>query len=212
MARLASLAKRARTSPDRARIGLTFDDGPDPDWTPRILDLLAEAGCHAIFFLVGCEARRHPGLVRRMVAEGHALGNHTWSHRHPWTTSARVARREVRDGAAAIADAAGDEPGYFRPPFGRLRRCMIHEATLAGERLMLWSLSARDWGVFGRRAQAIGRRLDKARPGDIVLMHDACRGINRPDQLVAVLPRLLERVASWPAASAPARAPAAIHG
>jgi peptidoglycan-N-acetylglucosamine deacetylase len=196
MASLPSLAKRARSSLDRSRIRLTFDDGPDPDWTPRVLDLLAEAGCHAIFFLVGCEARRHPGLVRRMVDEGHTLGNHTWSHRHPWTTSKRVAQREVRDGAAAIADAAGAKPGYFRPPYGRLRHCMIHEAAQAGERLMLWSLSARDWGIFGRRADAIGARLDRARPGDIVLMHDACRGINRPDQLMAVLPRLLQRAAS----------------
>jgi peptidoglycan-N-acetylglucosamine deacetylase len=195
MASLLSRAKRARTSPDRGRIWLTFDDGPDPDWTHRILDLLAAAGCHAIFFMVGSEARRYPAVVRRIVREGHAVGNHTWSHRHPWMISRAAAQREVRDGAAAIADAAGVKPRLFRPPFGRLRSCMLDEAEQAGERLMLWNISARDWGVFGRRAEAIGARLDHARPGDIVLMHDARRGINRPDQLVAVLPRLLQRAA-----------------
>jgi peptidoglycan-N-acetylglucosamine deacetylase len=195
MASLLSRAKRARTSPDRGRIWLTFDDGPDPDWTPRVLDLLAAAGCHAVFFMVGREARRYPGIVRRVVREGHAVGNHTWSHQHPWMISGTVARREVRDGTSAIADAAGVKPRLFRPPFGRLRSCMLDEAEQSGEGLMLWNISARDWGVFGRRAEAIGARLDLARPGDIVLMHDAHRGINRPDQLVIALPRLLQRAA-----------------
>ena len=91
------------TRPAEARsVYLTFDDGPDPQWTPRILDILAEAAVPATFFLVGRLAVRHSALVRRLAAEGHEAGNHTWSHRHPWTMFSSTARKEVHDGAAAI--------------------------------------------------------------------------------------------------------------
>jgi peptidoglycan-N-acetylglucosamine deacetylase len=191
-------ARQAKAPLDPGRIALTFDDGPDPHWTPRILDQLAAAGCRATFFMVGLQALRHPGLVRRVLADGHEIGNHTWSHRNPWTMPAHAARREVSDGSAAIADAAGIAPRYFRPPYGRLRACMIRQAEHHGEKLMLWTLSARDWGLFGASCAAIKARLDRARPGDIVLMHDAHRGINRPDQLIRVLPDLLRRVTHQP--------------
>jgi peptidoglycan-N-acetylglucosamine deacetylase len=193
-----ALVRQAKSPPEPGRISLTFDDGPDPHWTPRILDLLATAGCRATFFMVGLQALRHPGLVRRVIAEGHEVGNHTWSHRNPWTMAAHAARREVSDGSAAVADAAGITPRYFRPPYGRLRACMIQQAERQGERLMLWTISARDWGPFGASRAAIKARLDRASAGDIVLMHDAPRGINRPDQLIQVLPDLLRRVTQQP--------------
>lgn len=192
------VVRRAKTPPDPGRIHLTFDDGPNPNWTPRFLDLLAAAGCTAIFFMLGVQASRYPHLVRRMLSDGHELGNHTWSHRHPWMMTPPVARREVVDGSAAIADAAGVAPRYFRPPYGRMRSCMIREAARRGESLMLWSISARDWGPFGASRAAITARLDRARPGDIVLMHDAPRSVNRPDQLIQVLPSLLQRATSLP--------------
>jgi peptidoglycan/xylan/chitin deacetylase (PgdA/CDA1 family) len=172
---------------------LTFDDGPDARWTPRILDILAQANARATFFVVGRCALEHAALARRIAAEGHELGNHTWSHRHPWAMPAPAARAQVRDGAAAIADLVGRVPRFFRPPHGRLRRCMIEEAESRGETLVLWNRSAVDWGPLGR-ARAIARRLGAARPGDIVLMHDGGRGINRPGELVAVLPAFLCRL------------------
>jgi len=172
---------------------LTFDDGPHPQWTPRILDLLAASGLRATFFVVGRRARAHAALVRRIDAEGHALGNHTLSHRHPWTLTAPAARAQVRDGSAAIADLTGRAPRWYRPPHGRLRRCMVDEAQRCGQSLLLWTLSAIDWGPFGR-AGAIARRLDAARGDDIVLMHDGGYGINRPQQLAQALPEFLARL------------------
>ncbi len=180
--------------PDARRVWLTFDDGPDECWTPRILDVLASASTQGIFFMVGAHVRQHARLARRVVEEGHRIGNHTWRHRHPWMQSSAMARREVRDGASAIADITGITPRYFRPPFGRLRPCMVEEAAFAGQYLMLWTLSACDWGPFGS-STAIATRLQRAGRGDIVLMHDAARGINRPDQLIQALPELLERLA-----------------
>lgn len=181
-------------TPDDGRIRLTFDDGPDPEWTPRILDVLAHKNMRATFFVIGRAARAHADVVRRIGNAGHEIGNHTWSHRHPWTMRSRAARQEVRDGAAAIADVVGRAPKFFRPPHGRLRQCMIDEAEAGAQRVALWSLSAVDWGPLGH-ARAIAARLEKAAAGDIVLMHDGARGINRPDELERVLPAFLERIA-----------------
>lgn len=183
----------AHATVDAGTLWLTFDDGPDSEWTPRVLDLLAAAGMRATFFVVGQLARATPALLRRAAAEGHAIGNHSWSHRHPWLLSSSAARREVRDGAAAIADILGRAPAHYRPPHGRLRRCALEEARESGQALVLWSVSAVDWGPLGF-ASRIGARLAKVNPGDIVLMHDGGRGINRPDQLALVLPGFLARL------------------
>lgn len=179
--------------PAAGSVYLTFDDGPDEQWTPRILDLLAEQNAQATFFVVGRFALEHPELVRRIAEQGHAIGNHTWSHRHPWAVSAAVARQEIRAGTSAIADIIGKAPIFFRPPHGRLRRCMLEEIERQGQTLVLWDRSAVDWGPLGLAAKIL-RRLDAVQDGDIVLMHDGGRGINRPDELVKVLPTFLARL------------------
>lgn len=175
------------------RIFLTFDDGPDRRWTPQILDLLSRAQVSATFFMIGAQARQESELVRRIAAEGHGIGNHTFSHRHPWTMSAARARAEVRDGAAAITAALGHSPRLYRAPHGRNRSCMTAEAELCGEVVVDWSLSAVDWGPLGT-ADRIATRLRQIRPGDIVLMHDGRNRHNRPDQLLRVLPGFLDEL------------------
>lgn len=176
--------------PAAGPVYLTFDDGPDAHWTPRILDLLAQADVRATFFVIGRLALGQPALLRRIAACGHEIGNHTWSHRHPWAMPPAAARQEVRDGAAAIADLTGRAPKFFRPPHGRLRRCMIEAAERDGQTLVLWDRSAVDWGPLGGAA-GIARRLLAVQDGAIVLMHDGGRGINRPGELAKVLPRFL---------------------
>lgn len=177
-----------------AQVYLTFDDGPDPGWTPRVLEVLDARQVPATFFVIGREARQHAALMRRIASRGHGIGNHTWSHRHPWMLTPRAAQQEVRDGAAAIADAIGVAPGTFRPPHGRLRQCMIDEAERGGQRLVLWSLSAVDWGPFGVAAR-IAARLDQVRAGDLVLMHDGQRRRNHPSELLEILPGFLNALA-----------------
>jgi peptidoglycan-N-acetylglucosamine deacetylase len=178
--------------PRFGRVHLTFDDGPDVTWTPRCLEHLAHANAHATFFVVGVHAQRHPELVRRIVGEGHAIGNHTLSHAHPWRISERRARAEVRDGAAVLADILGFPPSYFRPPHGARRRCMLEEASALEEQTVMWDVSAIDWGWLGT-SQGISKRLARARDGDIVLMHDGANKHNRPDQLLRALPGFLRR-------------------
>lgn len=174
-------------------IYLTFDDGPDREWTPRILDLLAQAQVCATFFVVGEFACRDPKLLRRIAAEGHAIGNHTLRHRHPWLLSERAARDEVRGGARAIEQIVGQPPRFYRAPHGRDRRCMTDEATKLGAVRIGWNVSAVDWGPFGTAAR-IAARLRDVGDGDVILMHDGRNRHNRPEELLRVLPAFLEEL------------------
>lgn len=187
---IANVSSESARLPTVGPVYLTFDDGPDPRWTPHILDILDQANVLATFFVVGRLALEQPAIMRRIVTQGHEVGNHSWSHRHPWTLSSEAARLEVRDGASTIADLIGHAPRFFRPPHGRVRRCMVDEARHGGQTLVLWDRSAVDWGPRGR-ASGISRRLHAAQDGDILLMHDGGRGINRPGELVKILPQFL---------------------
>ena len=176
--------------PKFGRVHLTFDDGPDPTWTPRCLESLAHANAHATFFVIGAQAQKHPELVRRIVGEGHAIGNHTHTHAHPWRMRERRARAEVRDGTSALADILGFAPHYFRPPHGARRRCMIEEAQLLDQQLVMWDVSAVDWGPLGTSAR-ITKRLSRVHDGNIVMMHDGANKHNRPDQMLKALSEFL---------------------
>lgn len=175
---------------DARAIYLTFDDGPDPRWTPRLLDLLSHYHVLATFFVVGIEVQRQQSLLRQIASRGHEIGNHTHSHRHPWTMSGSTARREVLEGSKAIEDALGKPVCLFRPPFGRRRRSQTEAASELGQQLVLWDRSAIDWGPKGVGA-GIARRLGAANSGEILLLHDGQRSFNRPGEMLQVLPTFL---------------------
>lgn len=172
------------------RICLTFDDGPDPRHTPRILDILAEHHCKASFFLLGEAAEAWPHLVARIIEEGHALGSHSFSHRRSWLMKPEKIRFEVDLSRRIIEDIAGRPPRWFRPPYGNLDRTMLGEAARLGMETVLWARSAIDWGPLASPA-GVERRLRRMVAGDIVLLHDARRCHNRPDVTAAVLPGIL---------------------
>lgn len=178
------------THVDGPRVCLTFDDGPDPCHTPRILDILARHDCRASFFVLGEAAERWPGLVRRIVDEGHALGSHSFRHRRGWTMAPATVRREVGRSQRLLEDLTGRSPRWFRPPHGNLHRVMLGEAARLGMETVLWSRSAIDWGPLGSR-QGIARRLQGVTAGDIVLLHDGKRRFNRPEVTAALLPAVL---------------------
>jgi peptidoglycan/xylan/chitin deacetylase (PgdA/CDA1 family) len=169
---------------------LTFDDGPDDEWTPRILDVLAAYDAKATFFAIGRHAERSAALLRRARQAGHAIGNHGYGHEHPWIVSDARARAEVRQGGDAIAQATGAVPRAYRPAFGRRRAAMFDEARRCGQRVVLWRLSVMDWGPFAR-APRIARRVERAQGGDIVLLHDGRNRRNHPEVVTELLPELL---------------------
>jgi len=159
------------------RIALTFDDGPDAEWTPRVLDLLAAARARATFFLVGERAQRAPDVVRRMAADGHEIANHSWSHRSPWLCGPRATREEVARAHATLTELAGAPPRHFRPPWGMVNAALFAEVRRVGER-------------FSAPRQ-VGYVLRHAHPGAIVDLHDAEGTRAAPSRLVEALPRMI---------------------
>jgi peptidoglycan/xylan/chitin deacetylase (PgdA/CDA1 family) len=154
---------------------LTFDDGPDPRGTPRVLDLLAEFGAHATFFLVGNRARENPNLVREILARGHALGNHSPDHRYATYFSGKARlRRWIEEGAREIEAVAGVPPIGFRPPAGVRTPELVRAVRELGTPLVLWQTRFYDSVVAPTDGRMV-RSLDRARPGDIVLLHDSQR-------------------------------------
>lgn len=169
---------------------LTFDDGPDPVYTPKILNMLAHFNVKATFFVMGEAAEAHPGLLEKMIDAGHTVGNHTYSHRHPWTITSARAIQEVARTTAVIENIIGKAPRWFRPPFGRLRSAMRKQAHVEQMATVLWNHSIIDWGPLGTAA-GILQRLDQIVAGDIVLMHDGKREHNHPEVLIQCLPQFL---------------------
>jgi peptidoglycan/xylan/chitin deacetylase (PgdA/CDA1 family) len=170
---------------------LTFDDGPDPVYTQKILNVLADYDVKATFFVLGEAAEQFPHLLQQMLRAGHAIGNHTYSHRHPWMMSSERAKYEVAQANAVIKGITGIAPRWFRPPFGRLRTAMRRQAQVEQMATVLWSCSIIDWGMLGTTA-GISRRLEHIKPRDIVLMHDGRPGHNHPEITVQCLPKFLQ--------------------
>ena len=173
------------------RVALTFDDGPDPRWTPRLLDALGAAGVRGTFFLVGERAERAPGVVRRIVDEGHEVGNHSWSHRSLWVCGPRTTEREIRRAHDQLTALAGAPPRHFRPPWGMVNAAMFPILRRVGERCVFWSIQPE-----GQRpaaaAQQVTHVLRRAHPGAIVDLHDAEGTPAAPARLLQALPAMLD--------------------
>lgn len=152
-------------------IALTFDDGPHPKYTPRLLDELQRLGVVATFFIVGEAAERSPELVRRMAAEGHAIGTHSYTHSEPHETSAKKLQGEVRRTLDLCRDLIGFEPTLFRPPKGKLTLQKTFQLWSANQSIVLWNRDPRDYQAGVNGIQSWIDRYE-ARGGDIVLMHD----------------------------------------
>ena len=176
---------------ERSEIALTFDDGPDAEVTPRVLDLLDEAGALATFFCVGARARAHPHIVREVVARGHAVENHAFGHSRAmglWGVGRLV--RDIGEAQKALADITGQAPKFFRAPFGI--RTPLTEPALArlGLRCVAWNIRSLD--SIDRRAERVAARIHRRlAPGAIVLMHDGIEGRRRRRLMQANAPSVL---------------------
>lgn len=171
---------------------LTFDDGPDPRYTPDILDTLRSYDVRAMFFVCGEMASCNQDLLARMADEGHVVGNHTWSH--PLLT--RLSRSRIRDEMErtcdVIEEAYGDRPEWFRAPYGAWNRAAFQLGAELGMEPLAWTVDTLDWTTPGTRT--ITRRVENgAAPGVVVLSHDA--GGDRSQSVRALrdyLPQLLD--------------------
>lgn len=164
-------AVQYRVRPTRDAVALTFDDGPDSRFTPLVLDELAALNVSATFFVVGKEAARNPGLVRRILAEGHALGTHSSSHPYPKQLRFRALERDFRFGRNAVEEIAAMPLRLFRPPHGYLDFGVAAAIRANRLRPWLWTLDSGDWRP-GATADNVVAATSSISRGDVVLLHD----------------------------------------
>lgn len=150
------------------RIALTFDDGPSAVFTPKLLDGLKERGVKATFFLIGENAERYPDVVRRMDAEGHLIGNHTYHHVQLTGVPEQEAVAEVAETSRVIAGITGKEPVYMRPPFGAWQRGLERELAVIP---VLWTIDPLDW-TTENTDEVVNKVVTEAKENDIILLHD----------------------------------------
>jgi peptidoglycan/xylan/chitin deacetylase (PgdA/CDA1 family) len=153
-------------------VALTFDDGPHPEHTPRLLDLLGSLGIKATFFLLGSQASKYRSIVARIAADAHELGNHTYSHRKLPGQPPGVILDEVRRTRSIIEDITGKPCDLFRPPAGALTPRALWHLWTEGETVVLWSVDSRDYRMKGPAEAPPFCAGYRAQNGDIVLMHD----------------------------------------
>jgi len=158
-------------------LALTFDDGPNPSWTPKLLDILARHGVKATFFLLGSHAEREPALVRSIADAGHLVGNHSWSHPNLSLSAAHRVREELTRTKEMLEGITGKPVGYFRPPFGARRPYVLRVARELGMPPVMWNAMTSDWDerspdhIAERLAKKIDARQRSGFAANIVL-HD----------------------------------------
>lgn len=184
-----------RKGKSAARIALTFDDGPDPRYTPQLLDLLGEYGVKATFFVLGSKVEQYPDLTRRIYLEGHQIGIHNYTHLSNWLMTPRQVReRHVKRTADLVGRIVGERPVFYRPPWGIVNAGDLYSLRKS-YRIVLWSVMGWDW-KRGTDAERLTRRLLRnIKPGSIVLLHDSgeTAGADEaaPQQMLKSLPDVL---------------------
>jgi peptidoglycan-N-acetylglucosamine deacetylase len=185
------VANRSRVDGSRC-VALTFDDGPDPVDTPKLLDLLRDKGVKATFFVVGKRADQYPEIVRRAWSEGHLIANHTWSHHSLFCfLMPRRLRAEIERGTESVRRSCGFRPRFFRSPVGLRHPLLAPYLEDAGLEYVSWTIRTRDTltansGVLAQRI------LNKAASGDIILLHDHLPG--GAHAMLEALPRVIDEL------------------
>ena len=182
---------------NRGEVALTFDDGPHPEYTRKVLDLLDRAHAKATFFVIANKVEMHPDVAKEIVARGHALGIHGYDHDRFMTL--RSATKIVKDLAHAIdviEQVTGVRPWMFRPPVGLMSPRIGEAAKKLDLEIVVWSVRGRD-GVARANANKVAARVaTRVRPGAIVLLHDAAEHDDRVPAGVVALPRVLDAIAA----------------
>lgn len=192
-----------QTPPDCRKlkcIALTMDDGPVAH-TSRVLSLLRREGVRATFFVLGGQAKAHPGIIRRMVADGNAVGNHSWNHPQFWHLSKAAIRRQLARTDAVLERLTGTRPTLVRTPYGEVDARVRAVARSRGQALIQWSIDPTDW--HDHNAKLVTKRvLGKARRNAIILSHDVwpstrhayagiIRGLKAKGYTLVTVPELL---------------------
>jgi len=187
------VANRSQVN-DAGSVALTFDDGPDPVDTPRLLDMLREKGVKATFFVVGKRAEQYPEIVRRARDEGHLIANHTWSHPNLFCfLTPRRLRAEIERGTESIHRSCGFRTRYFRSPVGLRHPLLAPYLKQAQLEFISWRI--RSFDTVTTNSSVLARRiLNKVTGGDIILLHD--RLPSGTDAMLKALPGIIDEIRS----------------
>lgn len=177
---------------DGNKIALTFDDGPHPVYTPIILDILKEYNVHATFFLIGENAERNPDLVRRILREGHEIGNHTYLHKNLREHTPGCIYEEISMAEEAILRIADQRTKLLRPPGGLYDKQVCETARRLDYDIILWTVDTLDW-THPTSKEIVEKVESSVQCGDIILCHDFIGGAPSPtpDAIKRIIPDLL---------------------
>ena len=175
------------------KIALTFDDGPHPRYTPKILSILKEYGITATFFVVGVNVENYPEAMQLIVDSGCEIGNHTYKHKNLSTLTKDEIAEEIGRCREVLLNNYSLESRLLRPPEGMYSEAVLSESRAVEYEIILWSIDTRDW-AHTPSSEIAKNVLGNARGGDIILMHDYVSGQNQTlGALRLIIPELLER-------------------
>lgn len=157
---------------DTKTVALTFDDGPDMQYTPQVLDVLRDKGVKATFFLIGNRVEEYPDVAKRIVQEGHLVGNHTYSHPEIMKAGGELLKRELALTEQALAKIGATGSGLFRPPYGAISPNLVEEAAALGYRVAMWSVDSLDWRGLPKD-MVVAKVMEMMSPGAVVLQHSS---------------------------------------
>ena len=186
------VVRRTAPHPSEKLVALTFDDGPWPGQTEKILEILRREGVHATFFMQGGQVKRAPGLAKRVVAEGNLAGNHTLGHKLLTKQTPAEVNRQIAAGSSTIRSATGARPIWFRPPYGAIDGDVWKQTRALKLKVALWDIDTEDWRRPGV-SSIVANVHENARAGSIILMHDG--GTDRR-QTIAALPLVIRDLKS----------------
>ena len=180
---------------DEKAIYLTFDDGPIPEVTPWVLDQLKSFNAKATFFCIGENVQKHPEIFKKIIAEGHKVGNHTFNHLNGWKTSTpEYVLNTLKARQIIEKNIPGKEPAknaLFRPPYGRIKSKQVRELQKRDFRIIMWSNLSMDYNTGITPERCFQNVIDHARPGSVIVFHDSFKA---QKNLVKVLPRVLDHL------------------
>ncbi|MDD2554648.1 MAG: polysaccharide deacetylase family protein [Desulfotomaculaceae bacterium] len=196
--RLGRVGAVARAARGYGRVALTFDDGPDPNYTPQILDILKQYQVKACFFVVGSKVRLYPDLTRQILQAGHTIGNHGFRHKAVWLLSPGATRGEINETNMAIEEITGQKTVFFRPAWGLFNAFLVWYCRLKGQKVILWTYMSWDWTKKATPESICRKVLGRLKDGAIIILHDSDSALGAakgsPAQVVAALPRILDGI------------------
>ncbi|MBN2613951.1 MAG: polysaccharide deacetylase family protein [Bacteroidales bacterium] len=163
-------------------IFLTFDDGPNPEITPKVLEILEQFNARATFFCIGRNVERYPDVYRQITHSGHSVGNHTYSHLKGWATTNTEYYNDIELAGKFIRS------NLFRPPYGKIKRSQLKHLRQFYN-IIMWDIMSSDYDRDTGKEKCLKNVLDNARPGSIIVFHDS---VKASDNMLYALPRVLE--------------------